>query len=230
MIVPARSGSKRVPNKNIKLLGNLPLVVHTLKVSVDCNLPTLFTTDSQEYIDVVKNYLGNQIEYELRPTAFAEDNTRVVEEVARICEDRGVSPNDTLGMMLPTSPFRTKETLEKAIELNQRHQKGVFTSAEYDFPVTFAFEECFSSDGQMDWNPIFGKNSPMISGNTRSQNQIKTFHPTGAIYIFKYKDFSLEKSFYKNALPLQIFGNEKIDIDNERDFQMAQAIIDKAEK
>ena len=174
MIVPARAGSKRIRNKNIRLLGGDPLVIWTLKVSVNCGLPTVFSTDSHKYIDIVHKYFGDDIEYELRPNEMALDNTRVVEEVARICQTREVKPEDTIGVMLPTSPFKTIKSLREAIAMNEQTGRGVFSASEYGFPVKFAFEKKFSDHTSPSWIPIFGSDSPMVSGNTRSQNQ-KTY-------------------------------------------------------
>ena len=225
MIVPARSKSKRVPNKNVRLLGSEPLVVRTLKVSVSCGIPTLFTTDSEKYIDIVRGYLGDDVEYELRPAEMATDNTRVVEEVARICVDRDFYATDTVGVMLPTSPFRSAKSLLSAINMNRKTGRGVFSAAKYGFPINFAFEhESHPKDGQS-WKPIFASGSPMISGNTRSQDQAEAYHPTGAIYIFKYCDFKDDKNFYKNADPLILEGKECIDIDDEMDFTVATALL-----
>lgn len=225
LVVPARSQSKRVPNKNIRLLGDEPLVVKTLKVSISCGMPTLFTTDSEEYIEIVKGYLGDSIQYELRPPEMAGDNTRVVEEISRICIDRQFNLDDTVGVMLPTSPFRTANSLQFAIDMNKKTGRGVFSAAKYGFPITFAFEHDPKSQDSQSWKPIFGSESPMLSGDTRSQNQKSVYHPTGSIYIFNYGDFKQDKNFYKNADPLILKGRECIDIDDEMDFQIATALL-----
>jgi len=230
MIVPARSKSKRIPNKNIRLLGSEPLVVRTLKVSINCGLPTLFTTDSEDYIEIVKKYVGDDVDYELRPADMATDNTRVVEEISRICLDRNCSPSDTVGVMLPTSPFRSVSSLKSAINMNKQTGRGVFAAAKYGFPITFAFEHEVQSKDNRSWKPIFGSNSPMLSGNTRSQNQNVAYHPTGAIYIFNYSDFRDDKNFYKNADPLILQGKECIDIDDELDFDIASALLSEEER
>jgi CMP-N-acetylneuraminic acid synthetase len=217
MIVPARSGSKRVPDKNVKHVGIYPLVVRTLKVAIDADVPTLFTTDSEDYIKIARKYCGEEIEYELRPASMATDTTRVVEEISRICEERGFCNDDLLGLMLPTSPFRTSASLLRAIELAKETGNGVFSATKYSFPPSFAFE--IGEDGR--WVPVFGENSPMISGNTRSQNQVSLYHPTGGIYVFKYGDFKADLNLYNNAVPLILDEIESLDIDHEVDFEVA---------
>ena len=224
MIVPARGGSKRVTDKNIRLIGKDPLVVRTLRVSIEAGLPTLFTTDEQRYIDTVREYLGNAIEYELRPAEMATDHTRVVEEVFRVCNSRGIEDCDTIGLMLPTSPFRSAKSLKNAVDINMETNKGVFSASKYSFPPSFAFENGENTSGEPIWEPLFGNESPMISGNTRSQNQKVAYHPTGGIYIFKFGDFKPNMNLYNNALPLILDDAECIDIDNEFDFELACAL------
>jgi CMP-N-acetylneuraminic acid synthetase len=227
MIVPARGGSKRVPDKNIRLVGKDPLVVRTLRVSLEAGLPTLFSTDKQSYIDIVRDYLGSKIDYELRPFEMARDNTRVVEEVFRICTSQGIKDGDTIGLMLPTSPFRSLKSLKMAIDKHKKTNKGIFSASKYGFPLSFAFTNDFNSSGDHIWKPIFGDESPMINGNTRSQNQNTAYHPTGGIYIFKFGDFKPNMNLYNNSLPIILDDLECIDIDSEFDFELACALAKK---
>lgn len=224
MIVPARGGSKRVIDKNIRLVGKDPLVVRTLRVSLEAGLPTIFTTDKQRYIDIVREYFGSKIEYELRPCEMATDNTRVVEEVFRICTSRGIEDGDTIGLMLPTSPFRSSKSLKTAIDKNKETKKGIFSASKYGFPLSFAFTDGINASGNPIWEPIFGDDSPMINGNTRSQNQKTAYHPTGGIYVFKFGDFKPNMNLYNNALPIILDDLECIDIDSEFDFELACAL------
>ena len=108
------------------------LVVRTLRVSLEVGLPTIFTTDEKRYIDTVKEYIGNKIEYELRPSEMASDHTRVVEEVLRICNARGIDDCDAIGLMLPTSPFRSAKSLKYAID-KHKNEKGIFSASNVGF-------------------------------------------------------------------------------------------------
>jgi CMP-N-acetylneuraminic acid synthetase len=231
MIIPARSGSKRVADKNIRMIGEYPLVVRTIMTALKNSLPILFTSDSQRYIDVVKDYVGNKIEYELRPPELAKDNTRVVEEVSRICKKYDAKNDDLFGLMLPTSPFRSANSLEECLTRAKKYDRGIFSAVEYSFPISFAFNHNKSNNNNVPstWSPVFGADSPMISGNTRSQNQKKCYHPTGGIYIFKYSDFKNNLNLYNNASPYILKEIEAMDIDTEFDFELA-SIIAKNEK
>ena len=67
----------------------------------------------------------------------------------------------------------------------------------------------------------------MITGNTRSQDQEKFYRPNGAIYIRKINDFKNHnlKSLYTNANPYIMSNTDSIDIDNEIDFNLVDAIL-----
>ena len=62
-IIPARSGSKSVPNKNIRLLGNIPLLGWTVKAASKSNLidKLVFSSDSDEYFKIAKSFLNFEI-------------------------------------------------------------------------------------------------------------------------------------------------------------------------
>ena len=67
----------------------------------------------------------------------------------------------------------------------------------------------------------------MLTGNTRSQNQVETFHPNGAIYLRHITDLANRglHTLYDDAIPYLMSRNESIDIDSEADFQLAEALL-----
>ena len=77
------------------------------------------------------------------------------------------------------------------------------------------------------FDPIFQDRSPMINGNTRSQDQKKYYHPNGAIYLIKAKElFNGVKTFYQDAIPYLMTREESVDIDNPIDIRVAEAILE----
>ena len=77
-----------------------------------------------------------------------------------------------------------------------------------------------------EWKPIF-KDSPMITGNTRSQDNLVNYRPNGAIYVRKISDLQTKKlnTLYENAIPYLMDRDFSIDLDNEIDFKIVEAII-----
>ena len=111
-LIPARSGSKRVKNKNIKKLDNIPLINYTIQSAISCNLfdRIIVVTDSIEYekiaIDAGAESLG------LRPKDISGSNSPDIEWVKWIFKklDDQNYDFDTFSILRPTSPFRTKNT------------------------------------------------------------------------------------------------------------------------
>lgn len=217
-IVPARSGSKRLPGKNIKLLDGKPLIFHTISATIGHEEvdKIIFTTDSEEYADLVNSEYGNDISIEIRPSRYAEDKAKVYDEVKRLVENNLIE-NEWLLLCLPTSPMRTKETIARMINEWKRVDTPLFTASEYEFPIQFAFK--IESNGC--WKSVF-ENSPMITGNTRSQEIPKLFRPNGAAYIQRKQNILNNKTFYINAKPFLLSQKESIDVDTAADFIAAE--------
>ena len=117
-IIPARGGSKGVPGKNIKLLGGLPLIAYTSNAANDSKYlnKTIISTDDLNIAEVAKQF---QIEVPfIRPTLLATDTAssiQVVQHVVTYLESQE-EYYDAICLLQPTSPFRKKGFIDKAIE------------------------------------------------------------------------------------------------------------------
>ena len=125
-------------------------------------------------------------------------------------------------LCLPTMPFRNKSDIDLAIDLSKKLKKPIFSAVEYDFSISFAFR----LDQNISWSPLF-ENSPLLTGNTRSQDQPIAYHPNGAIYVRSIADLSKPevKTLYQDAAPYIMDKEKSVDIDNESDFKKAEAMI-----
>ncbi len=223
--VPARSGSKRLPQKNIKSLAGKPLVLWTLEAcmhsaSVD---EVIFSTDSEEYWSLAKNHFkSDKLVLDDRTAEEAGDKVKIFDylksSVDKIFSDR---EGDFL-MALPTMPLRSSKHVDEAVKLYKSTNKAVFSAVEYDFAISFAF----TTKHDNDWSPVF-PNSPMITGNTRSQDQVKAYHPNGAIYIRKIDDLRDKNlaTIYQSGIPYLMDKTRSVDIDTIDDFVVAEAIV-----
>lgn len=221
-IVPARSGSKRYPGKNIRLLAGKPLFVWTLEAcaladSVD---KVLFSTDSQEYWDIANEYLpGNKLELDFRTTEEAGDNIKIFDYLVASADKLFGDDEGRFMLCLPTMPLRTQAHVEEAIALSNDSGCSVFSAVEYDFATSFGF----TIDEKGEWQPLF-ESSPMLTGNTRSQDQVISYHPNGAIYIRPVSDLRSGqlRTLYEGALPYIMDRFLSVDIDTEEDFKLAE--------
>lgn len=228
-IVPARSGSKRLSNKNIKMLAGKPLVVWTLEACLSAGSveKVIFSTDSLEYWEVVTKFIkSNKLQLSLRTPEEAGDKVKIFDYIQQNLDNVFNETVDRLLLALPTMPLRSNNHIEQAISLsNENEQCGVFSAVEYEAPVSFAF----SIEQNRVWQPLL-ETSPMVTGNTRSQDQKSFYHPNGAIYIkpLDHMRKSNTKTFYQDSLPYLMSRSESVDIDNEFDFYLAESLIKKS--
>lgn len=219
-IIPARSGSKGLPNKNILMLLDKPLIAYTIEAAINSGIfeRVLVSTDSLEYKQISEQYGAEVI---MRSDALASDTATsfmVIEDVLH-----KVSDFDYFVLLQPTSPFRTEVHIKTAVDL--------FENSEYaDFLVSVAES---------------GKNADLIKPITddlslkafdqdfshyRRQNA-KEYTPNGAIFI-GYNEKYLEKKHFFGADSIAYLMNkiDSVDIDDQLDFELAISIQTKKKK
>ena len=119
-LIPARSGSKRVPNKNLRILGKSPLIAHTILPAIQSGIFSriIVSTDSGECASVARNY-GAEIPG-LRPESMAKDESPDFEWVNHAITNWLITDDvEFIAILRPTSPFRTAETLIDAYNVIQ---------------------------------------------------------------------------------------------------------------
>ena len=220
-IVPARSGSKRLPDKNIRHLAGRPLLFYTLDAVVNQKLVTevIFTSDSEEYIRLVEKEYNGSVRCVLRPNEYAQDKVKITSEIKRLIVE-GIIQTDWFLLSLPTSPLFSHEHMDEFLVYWFERNSPLFTCNKYDFSPLFAF-----SIQENIWNPLIEESSPMVTGQTRSQDLKDYFRPNGAGYIVRCKEFLEEEILYAGAVPYIIPPELGTDIDNLRDFKFAEYLI-----
>ena len=154
-LIPARSGSKRIVDKNIKQLNGHPLIAYTITAAIQsgvfCNI--IVSTDSEEYKNIAEYYGAN---VSLRPKIFSGDNSPDIEWVTftlneLINEDNKI---DYFSILRPTSPFRTSETIIRAVNTFLKFN---------DADSLRAVEICTQHPGKM-WDINNDKMTPIMNG------------------------------------------------------------------
>lgn len=114
--IPARSGSKRVPNKNIKLLGGHPMLAYTVRAAIDSGVfdAVICATDSPQYAEVA-TYYGAEVPF-LRSPEISGDKSPDIEWVVWMLQQlKALGRNyEIFSILRPTSPFRLPETIQRA--------------------------------------------------------------------------------------------------------------------
>ena len=224
-IVPARSGSKRLPNKNVKQLGDKPLLVWTLEACIQAKHvdEVILSTDSMEYWATAKKYLiSDKLSLDFRAPDEASDTVKIFDYIKDKRSKLFGGRTGAFILALPTVPLRRAKHVDEAIALFEASGKPVFSATNYGFPISFAFR--IQESGR--WEPAFPE-SPMVTGNTRSQSQQETYHPNGAIYVRAIHDLAQPDlmTMYRDAVPYLMSRTDSVDIDGEVDFKMAAALL-----
>lgn len=115
-LIPARAGSKRIPNKNVRALAGHPLLAYSICAALDSDVFTrvIVSTESDEIAEMALGY-GAEVPLR-RPAAFAEDRSPDIEWVQHMLNslaERG-ERYDCFAILRPTSPFRRPETIRRA--------------------------------------------------------------------------------------------------------------------
>lgn len=115
-LIPARSGSKRVPDKNIRPLAGHPLIAYSISASIQSGIfaAVIVSTDSERYAEIARHY-GAEVPF-LRPAEYSGDASPDIEWIEytlkRLAADGRAT--DCFSILRPTSPFRLPETIRRA--------------------------------------------------------------------------------------------------------------------
>jgi len=118
-LVPARSGSKRIRDKNIKMLGTKPLLAHTIETALDSGVfdHVICVTDSERYAEIAKQF-GAYVP-ELRPKQIYGDKSPDIDWlqwILGVMQKHKIEP-EILAILRPTSPFRNAQTIVRAMNM-----------------------------------------------------------------------------------------------------------------
>jgi len=219
VVIPARGGSKGVPDKNIKLLGGKPLIQYTIEAAreIFSDDQILVSTDSKQIKEVVEG-LGLEVPF-LRPPELATDHAGtndVIRHALNFVKKQGSKPK-VLVLLQPTSPFRNAEHIKEALKHYSSSLDMLVSVKETSSNPYYVLRE-ENEKGYL-------VNSKQ--GNfTRRQDCPKVWELNGAIYIINVDSFKSKNivEFQKvKKFVMDEFSSH--DIDDEFDWLMAQSII-----
>lgn len=224
-IIPARGGSKGIPQKNIKLLAGKPLIAWTLENAKKSKYidRIIVSTDSQEIANVSLKY-GAEAPF-IRPRELAADETPSSEVIVHTIKWFEINRNQKFNVFIllqPTSPLRNGNQIDSALE---------------NF-ISNSNNKCLVSVKEVEESPYwmkiidddyYLKNFTLKQNNfTRRQDLPKIYILNGAIYIMTTSDFMNYKSFdVDKTVPFIMDKKSSIDIDNELDFEIAEYLFKK---
>jgi CMP-N-acetylneuraminic acid synthetase len=226
ILIPARGGSKRLPRKNVRPLGGKPLILHAVDVALAAapRATVMVSTDDPEIKAVATS--RKNIVIDDRADVLAGDTVKVVDVVRELVERPEVlKAHDVIGMLLPTCPFRTAEQVRSGLDALTTDFDAAISFTTYEFPPQMAVS--FDATGLM--TPLYTP-SPLITGNTRTQDQVPAYRPNGAFFFSWIEAFRRLRSFYAGRVKGVLMPRiNSVDIDDGLDFDYAQFLIDRGE-
>lgn len=220
-IIPARSGSKGLIDKNIRELAGKPLIAYSIEAALESNMfqTVIVSTDSEKYAEIARSY-GADVPF-LRSEMTSSDTASSWDAVAEVLERyRELSKVfDTLMLLQPTSPLRTAENIQEAYqEMEKKKANSIISLCEMDHsPLQCnVLSDDLSLDGFI-----------RVSSKGKRRQDMETYYRfNGAIYLSKIGYFTENHDIYREKCFAYIMNKrDSIDIDDEYDFAMAEAIL-----
>ncbi|MBE6015729.1 MAG: acylneuraminate cytidylyltransferase family protein [Lachnospiraceae bacterium] len=220
-VIPARSGSKGLKDKNIKDLCGKPMLAYAIEAAKESGVfDTIHvSTDSEEYADIAREH-GADVPFLRTPELASDTATSRDANLFVLCEyEKHGKAFDTITTLQPTSPLRIGDDIKGAMKLFEEKKANAVVSI------------CEADHSPL-WTNHIGEDLDMTgflrreAVNTPRQTLGKYYRLNGAIYIADVGYYRAEADLYKEKCFAYIMPKERsIDIDDAFDFFMAEAIM-----
>ena len=225
-LIPARSGSKRVPDKNIRPLAGHPLIAYSIAAALQSKIfkAVIVSTDSQRYADIARHY-GAEVPF-LRPAKIAGGTSPDIEWVAHTLTQLRNNGQDyeAFSILRPTSPFRLPGTIRRAWK--------DFLAAE-GVDSLRAVEKCQQHPGKM-WIVRGSRMMPLLPMGPAQQPWHSSQYPSlpevyiqnASLEIAKTRVIFDNKTIAGNVLmPFFTENFEGFDVNSDYDWNLAEHLV-----
>jgi len=220
-IIPARGGSKGIPNKNIIDVNGNPLISYSILAALNSNIfsRVIVSTDSRDISIVAKNF-GAEVPF-LRPSSLATDEARVDDVIVHTLKyvEKYDKRYDYICLLQPTSPLlESIDIINVKRMLLDKDAEMIVSVGKSPINVFWARE--ISDDLSM-------RNFDIDVYGTNKICFKKTYFLNGAIYLGKWDIFYNKKNYYKqNTYAYKMPYEKSIDIDSEIDLKLCKFLLD----
>lgn len=220
-IILARAGSKRLPDKNIKLLNGKPLMSYIIETALNVKEldDVILSTESEKYAHIGKKY-GMTVPF-FRPEKLASDSAEsyeVVEHAVNEFEKKYNVNVDIIVLLQTTTPTTTENDIKKCIDLVKNKKM--------DSAITV-----FKVNDRPEWCGIIKENEfkkYFDENKTKKMSKIDWHMPSGGVYAAYKNAYFKYKSFYTPKCGTVIIPPERnTDIDTIMDFKFAEFLLTK---
>lgn len=218
-IIPARSGSKRIPNKNILSFCGKPIIAWSIEIALasECFSNVVVSTDSSEIASIASLY-GAEVPF-IRPKNISDDHSTTEEVILHAMEWFSSRSHffKHICCLYPTAPLARIDDLILAQEfLTLGKSTMVFPAVKFSFPPQRAIR--IDSNGQS--SAIY----PQFE-HSRSQDLEEYYHDAGQFYFGTSSRWSRARSLYNDSTPLLIPPLHVQDIDTLDDWRKAEFLF-----
>lgn len=217
-IIPARSGSKGLPDKNIKKLDSKPLIHYTINAALESKIfdRVIVSTDCEKYAQIAKQCRA-EVPF-LRSAENSSDKAStisVIKEVLNQLDEK----YDIVAILQPTSPLRTSEDIKNAVSLFfEKDANAVVSVNQLYHPMSWI--NILPDDLSMD-----GFIKEEYLNKTRQEIQ-PSYIINGAIYLIKTDIVKENINLYQKGTYAYIMDEKNsVDIDTELDFVIAESLL-----
>lgn len=216
--IPARSGSKNLPDKNIKLLGGIPLLAHSILTAKATSsiARIVVSTDSQEYADIAIEY-GAEVPF-LRPAEISGNDSVMSEAVLHLIDNLDELP-ELIVQLMPTTPIRDAGVIETAIKYLQARPDIDSLSSVDETPCSGWRCKTIEGDYLKDY-----KDEVFRIGDKIRQDAPKTYNQNGYVYVWRTANIVKNRRMWGDKT-LAFKTPDSIDIDTLKDFEFLECIL-----
>jgi pseudaminic acid cytidylyltransferase len=215
-IIPARGGSKRIPQKNVRDFCGQPMISYPIKTAIDSGLFSriFVSTDSAAIAKVAQEY-GAEVPF-LRSAQASSDTATTQEAIVEMLQKLEISDDAEICCIYPCTPLITS----KLIVSTHRNfvsdvSKYLFTATKFSHPVQRGFE---ISDGAV--------GSGVPQSDVRTQDMQEYFHDAGQLYWATGKVWRSEAKIVDMGSRIELLSaSEAVDIDSEQDWLLAEQLF-----
>jgi pseudaminic acid cytidylyltransferase len=219
-IIPARGGSKRIPNKNIKVFAGQPIISYSINAAKDSKLfdRIILSTDSKEIAEIGKSY-GAEVPF-MRPSELADDFTGTAEVLIHALnwlKDHDMFYN-YFCCIYATAPFLNKVYINKAFDiLRENKAVSAFSVTSYPYPIFRALKIDTNNRVKMFWPEHL---------HSRSNDLSEAYHDAGQFYWCDTEKFLKEEIvFSSDSVPVILPRYLAQDIDTPEDWETAEKLF-----
>jgi CMP-N,N'-diacetyllegionaminic acid synthase len=225
-LIPARGGSKGLPGKNLRLLGGLPLIAHTIRAArAAAGIDRVVVSTDAPDIAAVARAFGAETPF-LRPSELAGDRSPAQEayrHALRSLEAQGAARHAACAILLPTAPLRLPTDIEGAVAVfRARRAQAVISVTPASHPPQWA--------RRIDAQGVLRSWSGEDDTVRRNRQELpEALMPNGAIYVLDRALIDGDQGYYGDATYPYLMPRERsIDIDDLLDFRLAELLLAEA--